>query len=210
MTIKHIIMKRGIEEILHFTTNAGVTGILASGALLSRQCLPADKYLEYIYRYNCRDRSRDSGWLDYVNLSITSVNRRLFGISKGKWHSGMDGFWAILSFSPEILMHPGVYFATTNNAYPDVKRNQGPEGLEALFADTISSYGKMLKRNPTTPNNQPTCPQAEVLYPGKLSINYLRRIYVDSPDHACAIESQFGLFPDLPPLGNCIVKSSLF
>lgn len=210
MTIEDIIINRGIEEILHFTTNKGVTGILAAGVVLSRKRLPADKHLEHIYLYNCPNRSRDRKWHDYINLSITSVNRYLFGISQGNWHSDMDGFWAILSFSPEILTHPGVYFTTTNNAYSDVKRDQGPEGLEALFANTVSSYGSVIKREPTTPKNQPTCRQAEVLYPGQLSINYLKRIYVDSSDHACAIESQFDVLPNLPRLGDCIVKHDLF
>lgn len=210
MTIQQIIKKRGIEEILHFTTNKGITGILASGVVKSRKCLSRDQYLEYIIKYNCRNRSRDIYWHDYVNLSITSVNMRLFGISKGRWHSGEEGYWAILSFSPDILTHDGVHFATTNNAYADCQRAQGPEGLEALFANNVRSYGSIIRRGVSIPLKQPTCNQAEVLYPGELSLQYLNNIYVENVDHACAIESQFCIFPELPPLPRCIIKEELF
>jgi len=52
MTIDDIVIQRKISEILHFTTNEGLLGILYSGALKSRQCLPQEKQLEYIYKPN--------------------------------------------------------------------------------------------------------------------------------------------------------------
>ena len=121
MTVKDIIESRDIKEILHFTTDKGVTGILATGLLKARNLLSKDQYLEYIYKYNCKDRSRDKEWWGYVNLSITSVNRKLFDISAGKWHA-MKTVGGAFSFSPIICCHEGVYFTTTNNTYPRVKR----------------------------------------------------------------------------------------
>ena len=53
MTIQEIIQKRKIKEILHFTTNKGITGILATGVLKARSLLPKAKHLEYVYQYNC-------------------------------------------------------------------------------------------------------------------------------------------------------------
>ncbi|HEU0127959.1 MAG TPA: hypothetical protein VFQ48_05060 [Pseudonocardiaceae bacterium] len=40
---------RGITEVLHFTTHRGLLGIFAKEAVLSRERLEADKYIEHIY-----------------------------------------------------------------------------------------------------------------------------------------------------------------
>ena len=209
MKIQEIIENRGIEEVLHFTTNKGLTGILATNALKARTHLPEDKYLEYIYKYNCPDRSRDKEWWEYINLSITSVNRRLFNISSGKWHAGDDGWWCVLSFAPEILTHDGVYFANTNNMYSGVKRMKESEGLESLFAQRIHQYiNSTVQRTANCPSNQPTCQQAEVLYPHELSLNYLTRIYVGSNDTAAKCESIQTIFPIYQKI-PCVLEHDL-
>lgn len=210
MTIQDIIRRRGIKEILHFTTNQGLTGILASKAVIPRKRLPKEKYLEHIILYNCENRSRDIEWLNYVNLSITAVNLRLFGISKGKWHRNMEGWWCILSFSPEIIAHSGVYFCTTNNAYPSVQREKGAVSLEKLFADKIERFpGWIAEREGDTPMNQPTCNQAEVLYPGLLSTNYLMSVYVQDEEHVDSTGSIIGMFDGIPSI-DCEAKPELF
>ena len=189
-----------------------IRGIFASNAVKSRKRLSEDKYLEHILKFNCPDRSRDSAWLDYVNLSITTVNLNLFGISKDKWHSRMEGFWCILAFLPEILSHTGVFFCTTNNAYSGVVlRGRGSTSLQRLFAKTVVEYesGTLAIRKTTTPSNQPTCNQAEVLYPGELLLDYLNCIYVNKSDDASAVESLFAVYPKINRV-ECIEKTELF
>ena len=210
MKIEDIIEERKVEDIIHYTTNSGFTGILASRHLLSRARLRVDQYLEHVIFYNCENRNRDKEWLDYINLSITTANMNLFGISRGKWHSTMDGWWCLLSFSPEILSHPGVFFATTNNIYTSVKRKMGAKGLNDLFSDRIERWpGNVVVREPNLPLNQPTCNQAEVLYPGELSIDYLRHIYVETEDNQVAVENIIAVFKGLPEF-DCQVRSELF
>lgn len=210
MTIQNIIADRRIEEVLHFTTNRGLTGILASSAVMPRKRLPEDKRLEYILTYNCPDRSRDVRWHDYVNLSVTEVNLHLFGISKGKWHSGTENWWCIVCFSPVVLEHSGVYFTTTNNIYTGVRRADGPTGLENMFADRVSRWqGNVVSREPSSPANQPTCNQAEVLYPGDLSLQYLEHVYVENEDNAASVESMADVFDGIPDF-DCIVSPELF
>jgi hypothetical protein len=206
--IAKIIKDRGIEEILHFTTNRGLTGTLDTKVLLPRKKLPEKSRLEHIVMYNCPDRSRDSAWHNYVNLSISNVNSNLFDISKGKWHKEL--WWCILSFSPIILTHPGVYFTTTNNMYSGVMRAQGFEGLEKLFANKVERWtGNVAKRVDIMPLNQPTCNQAEVLYPEGVSIEFLNTIYVQNEDNASKVDSIIEIFPRKPKI-NCIVRSELF
>ena len=190
MTVQEVIERRNIKEVLHFTTNNGLTGILDGKVVKPRIFLKDTDRLEYIVTYNCPDRNRDKDWHNYVNLSISSVNIHLFGISKGRWHSKTDNWWSIISFSPDILSHPGVYFTTTNNIYTGVRRNTGTVGLESLFASSITRWnGRTVYRTPTHSPSQPTCNQAEVLYPGDLSTEYLRCVYVESEDYAARGES---------------------
>ena len=193
MSVADIVNDYGITEILHFTTNHGLVGILDSGAVKSRATLPTEKSLEHVYSPNCRYR-KDTAHLDYVNLSITAINLRLFGISSEKWHADEEIWWAILVFDPVILSHDGVLFATTNNMYTGVRRAEGREGLEALFAERITRWaGSVVVRPQNHPRDQTTCPQAEVLYPNELPIEHLRRIYVRNDENAAMVEAQLEL-----------------
>lgn len=177
MTVSAVARRRGITEILHYTTSRGVLGILASGAVKSRARLPEEKYLEHIWVAACAVRY-DNDWLDYVNLSVSDINSALFTIASGKWHAG-EYWWGVLSFDPEVLDHDGVHFATTNNRYPSAKRGTGVKGFEALFAERVAGrYGSIRTRSPDQPSSRPTDPQAEVLYPAELPTDYLQRIYV--------------------------------
>lgn len=172
--------ERGITDVVHFTTTKGALGILASGVVKSRARLPEDKYLEQVYKPNALSR-KDVKWLDYVNLSIQRINDWMFGSSEG-WHHDEDVSWVTLSFSPEILSHPGVVFTTTNNIYPSCKRSEGLDGFSQMFADpVIGRYGRRHVRA-NKPDSWTTDRQAEVLYPGELSIEHLQRIDVQTED----------------------------
>ena len=168
--------QRGVREVLHFTTVRGAIGVLASGALKSRERLEHDDYLEHVYKPNAPIR-KDPAWLDYVSLSISRINDWMFESSE-RWHAAEDNPWVVLSFDPEILGHPGVVFATTNNIYPACKRAEGLAGFKRLFADQVHGrYDELHDRTNKRPE-WPTDRQAEVLYPGELSCDHLQRIDV--------------------------------
>lgn len=193
MTVDEIVSDRKISEVLHFTTNNGVLGVLRSSSLLAHSELPLEESLEHIAHINCPDRTRDREHHSYVNLSISRINASFFSISKNKWHATKDVFWCILSFSPEIMSHGGVLFATTNNAYDCARRAPGPNGLEALFASEVRIfYDKVTRRAARAPLNFTTCPQAEVLYPKSVSTDYLQCVYVPSDEIASELEAQIG------------------
>lgn len=183
MTIETITRNREIREVLHFTTHLGLLGALHSRAVKSRMRLPADVDLEFIYKPNASYR-KDFQWLDYVSLSISRINNEFFK-SSCRWHRLADLWWCIMSFDPVVLGHEGVYFATTNNIYTGVIREQGPDGLARLFEERVVRWNRnVVVRADELPRSFPTCSQAEVLYPGELSVKYLRRVYVrDEEDH---------------------------
>jgi hypothetical protein len=178
VTIGDVIKKRAIIEVLHFTTHRGLLGSLHSGSVKSRRRLTAEVDLKFIYQPNAIYR-KDPAWLDYVNLSISCINFVFFATSC-RWHRAEDLWWCIMAFDPEILTHPGVHFATTNNMYTGVVRRSGVTGLENLFATRVVRYdGNTAVRTAQLTDNLTTCVQAEVLYPGELSVKYLRRVYVE-------------------------------
>lgn len=168
--------RRGVRDILHFTTVRGAVGVLAAGAVMSRMRLSHHQYLEHVYRPNAPIR-KDPEWIDYLNLSIARINAWMFGHSE-RWHAQEGNPWVVLSFDPKILGHPGVVFATTNNIYPVCRRAEGREGFEQLFADPV--YGRYNQAHDRIGKqlDWPTDRQAEVLYPGELSCAYLQRIDV--------------------------------
>lgn len=209
MTISEIIERRGIKEVLHFTTNLGLIGILDSRHLKSRQRLNKDERLEHIFSPNAAFRDKDSDWLDYVNLSISRVNNRFFDISRNRWHKGKALWWCVLSFAPIILSHEGVYFTTTNNIYPGVLRGSGPQALEAMFAPRVEWWeGKFVSRPAGLDLALPTYEQAEVLYPGQVSTGSLQAIYVGAEEQ---LDEVHGLFAGLGhPEIETTIQAKLF
>lgn len=197
--ISELVAERGITEVVHFTTNHGLLGVLASGFLLSRNRLNADQLLDSVKLLNC-DIRRDPDWTDYINLSISTVNNSMLGTSRG-WHDTSTVWWAVLSFSPEILEHDGVFFTTTNNVYtPTVRRGAGIQGLQALFEQKVlwGYYDTAISRKPDHPTDRPTHNQAEVLYPARLPLDYLKAIYVPKEEHIDEIQAWLGTFTAVP------------
>lgn len=196
MTIAEEVTARGVRELLHFTTNNGLLGSLASGHLKSRPLLKVDEYLKKVIHYNSQTRIEESAyfdkqqdWISFVNLSISEINRRFFGISEG-WHIGKDKWWSIMSFDPVIMIHDGVWFTTTNNSYDGCIRRQGLAGFIGVFDNPILRKRWGMGGVPwyayraNRAARLPTCEQAEVLYPGQVSMEYLRAVYVREDDQA--------------------------
>lgn len=200
--VLHLVDRRRITEVLHFTTNKGLTGVLATGAVSSRDRLDVDSYLAHIYTPNCRDRLKDAAWTDYVNLSISRVNQHMLGYSES-WHATRDIWWSVLSFDPVLLAHPGVHFTTTNNTYSGcVQRGQGAADLEALFAPSVEWgwRGSRKHRFNGIPKSWTTDPQAEVLYPGQVPLGLLRAIYVREEDRLDDVRSLLAVFRNVAPV----------
>jgi hypothetical protein len=186
---------KSVSEILHFTRGDNFVGILAQGAVLSRNTLnfrrQGFEMLEFVGIPAWADRSRDVDWWDFINLSIQSVNQTLLDGARRK-HT--DQRWFILSFSLEVLMQPGIMFTDTNNAYiPYVTRADAAVGFNLPFCQQYrDAQGKQHNRNPELPIQYPTSQQAEILYPNVLDLTYLKKVYVeDEPGAQHANSAKF-------------------
>ena len=174
------VEQRGITEVVHFTTNNGLVGILRTGRLSANAFLKDEERLAHILKINSPNRNRDANWLGYVNLSISEINDYYFNYSKTKNTNNRHAYWCLLSFDANVISDPGVYFSTTNNAYPFTSRARGIDGLNALFQPEIKRMGTWTAtRTGEHGAHQPTCRQAEALYPGHLPLAHLRAIYVE-------------------------------
>lgn len=194
MSVQEDVSRRGIVEVVHFTTHLGVLGSLAKGALLSRHRLPREDYLQHILHVNSIRRPEDNeffdksqNWLDYVNLSLSEINRRFFDVSQ-RWHSSSEVWWAVLAFDSSILSHD-VVFATTNNGYEHCIRERGLDGFQNLFAPVIKRKSNWCAHRRDRPPRLATCEQAEVLYPEAVSIQHLKTIYVREGDHSDQVKA---------------------
>jgi hypothetical protein len=189
MTLEQAIAARKVVDILHFTTNRGIVGTLASHTLLSRHRLPQEKYLEHVLHINAATRpeataffDKSQNWLDYVNLSISEINARYFAVSN-RWHRESNVWWGILAFDSDIMTHEGVVFATTNNSYDCCVRQSGIRGFESLFAPQVLRKAGWTVSRKHREARLPTCEQAEVLYPAEVPTKFLRNIYVQEEEH---------------------------
>lgn len=192
MTLAKAIETRGIEEVLHFTTNHGVLGMFAVGAILPRKRLAEEEYLEHVYEFNSKER-KDPAYLDHVSASISRVNTRFFAISQ-HWHRDAETWWAIVALDPVVLLQPGVVFATTNNIYPQCRRGEGQAGFEALFADPVAGrYTDVHHRGEDHPDAWTTHVEAEILYPGPISSAHVRCVYVVNDDHADLVAAHYDI-----------------
>ncbi|MGO8114981.1 DarT ssDNA thymidine ADP-ribosyltransferase family protein [Rhizobium leguminosarum] len=192
---------RGITEIVHFTTNLGLTGCLHKVSLLSRFRLRTEESLAYILTLNSSFRKEEEPWfdqsekwIDFVNLSVSEITTNLFRASL-KWHSGKDLYWVIMAFDPAVLDGEGVYFSTTNNIYQYTSRQTDLDGFKKLFEPIVKRRPGWTAFRNSRPEHLTTCEQAEVLYPRQVDMLHLRRVYVmegDLADRVTAVLASFG------------------
>lgn len=207
--IRDFIKTRGIEEVVHFTTHAGILGILDSGCLMPNSELKKEKRLEFILKLNNNQR-KDPQFASYNSMSITEPNRKFFGYSRWTHGSAEDAWWCVLAFSPEIMEQPGVLFCSGNNTWPRTNRQPGVTGLAGMFADRIpGTYNSWVTRT-SMPDNVPTSLEAEFLYPGRIPLKFLKRVYFEKQDNADEFVAYARTLHVSLPDDCAVVKPSVF
>jgi len=198
VTVSERARERGIGAVLHYTSERGVMGSIMKGALLSRERVEADPDVAFIFEGIWA--RKDHGWVDYISLSLSRVNVDLFQRSRNHFP---DFWWSVMSFDVAILDHDGVWFTTTNNVYEHCcKRGEGPEGFELMFSSPVEWgwYGSKKVRSAEHPNAWPTDRSAEVLYPGRIPLEFLQTVYVPGHQHRRLVHAWCEAFgtQDLP------------
>lgn len=188
---------RGITEILHYTSERGVMGSVMKQSVLSREQVENDEDVAFIFE-GVWER-KDPDWVDHISLSLSRINLDLFQRSRERFP---DLWWAVMSFDVEILDHQDVWFTTTNNIHPPCERGQGLAGFEAVFAPSVEwgYYGSRKFRSDQYPEEWPTDRAAEVLYPTRLSLEHLNKLYVPGTQHRRMVSAWSEAYgtPELP------------
>ena len=169
---------RGVDQLLHYTTQKGVHGTIASHAILSRAQLDDEDYLVHI-REPVWPR-KDPRWINHISLSVTTINDLLF--SQSRYHYP-HLWWAVFAIDPAILDDEGVVFTTTNNIFPAVNRAPGVDGFESMFAKEVEGRWGAISTRAGVGDAQPTDRAAEVLYPARIGSGHIQAVYVLEPDH---------------------------
>lgn len=198
MSVAARAREREISQILHYTSNKGMMGLVCQGALLSRKRVANDPELAFIFQSVWPIKA--PRWVDHISMSVSQINLDLYQRSCSNYP---QFWWAVLSFTPDILGDEGVWFTTTNNAYEDTcARGQGLDGLEAMFAPRVpyGYYGSVAQRPDGRPDQYPTHRAAEVLYPGALTLVHLQAVYVREAQHRRLISAWCAAYghPPLP------------
>jgi hypothetical protein len=198
VTVSERARERGVTEILHYTSDRGVMGSIMKQALLSREQVEIDPDVAFIFEGIWARKDHD--WIDYISLSVSRINLDLFTRSRKHFP---DRWWAVMSFDVAILDHEGVWFTTTNNIYEDCcERGQGLEGFEAMFGSPVEwGYrGSKKVRSATYDCAWPTDRAAEVLYPTRIPLEFLKTLYVPGQQHRRLVNAWCEAFdhPQLP------------
>ena len=174
--IKRISEELGIAHLVHFTQARNLPGILRHG-LMSRQQIQSVSEDVRVYT---NDDSRLDAQLDYMSLSISFPNYKLFYVLRMRTQVP----WVVLLFSPDILWFRDCVFCTENAASSNMRslslrERKQPTALTNMFADTCY----VSRRNLNLPRNYPTNPQAEVLVRHSIGTEYLTHMIFENYGH---------------------------
>ncbi len=157
---------RKIPYLVHFTPVANVESILEQG-LRSREALAGHKYV-------FTDEYRSDGWLDWISLSVSFPNYKMFYEKKNSLNN-IDG-WAILLIKKEVLWEFDCKFILTNAASFGIRmfRDDKWSSVEA-FEDM---FNHIEYRNGIL-DCFTTDPQAEVMIRNEVPRDFIEMIAVE-------------------------------
>ena len=175
--LKNIIDSRGITRLLHFSDSRNQENIETFG-FISRLVMHNSKWIENVH-YHPNDNVRFENKLDYISLSITDPNLKLFYVFKQR-KPGIR--WIMYSIKPDIIFERDCYFYYTNAAWGGYKRTfppfddavaQSPGAFGYIFSENLNTgqgqINRIFKRD-----DQPTCEQAEILVKGSIPPEYIK------------------------------------
>ena len=187
--IKRFLEERGIEYLVHFTDAANISSIKRNG-LLSRAFLQR-RGMEFRFNDNARWDKR----LDYISLSITNPNSRVYQsfVNKGSIQRG-----AFIYIDASILYKESNdrLYCVTNAASTKCPKGRTLSDLERMFDDVVyfeTTRGKQWVTRYNKADNEPTYEQAEILYQGSIDPKYIIRI-----EYSLPMNDDFDDLDDIP------------
>lgn len=195
---------RHIRRLVHFTPSRNLPAILAEGALRDVESMKADPFQTFAPG----DTVRADGQLDKLSFSIEYPNAYYLREVRKRTYGYPD--WAVLLLNPEIAATPGALFSPCNAALSGAPRIPGREGLEACYAQTISTRSRDVTRPATHDPRCPTDIQAEVQIPGPIPLSEVIGIVVETAQDAALERDRLRLLKLDPDKVRWLVSPGLF
>lgn len=165
--IRERALERAIPYLVHFTPLSNLGSILTHG-LRSRRRLA-----ECTYTFT--DDTRADGWLDWISLSVSFPNYKMF-MAKRSQMKNVDG-WAVILIKPDVLWERECKFVLTNAASSSIR----------IFSDekwsSVQAFDAMFGREEhrkEIPIFYTTDPQAEVMIRGEVPVGYFDSVAVQN------------------------------
>lgn len=181
--IQQIVAKRQIQHLFHFTPLDNLNAILTNG-LCSRsylhQCGTHGVYLDTV---------RADGKLDFISLSVSFPNYRMFYTRRIHDESIT---WAVISLSPSLLWEitdREIQFFDTNAAYQKFRNIsdvtlQSADAFASLFLDSITNKDGQLARDNRLLPKDPTDVQAEIMVEKHIEPRYIQYVIFNNQNDA--------------------------
>lgn len=161
---------RKIPYLVHFTPIANVESILDNG-LRSRNALVGH---EHVFT----DEYRSDGWLDWISLSVSFPNYKMFYAKKNSLNN-IDG-WAVLLIKREALWELDCKFILTNAASFGIRMFRDDKWSSVEAFDNMFNH---VEHRNGIPDYFTTDPQAEVMVRNEVPRHYIGMIAVErQPD----------------------------
>jgi hypothetical protein len=187
--IRSIANDRGINDLLHFTQAANLTGIVRHGLL------PRRELVKPIYSAYASDQYRLDGNNDVVSVSISRVNEAMFASKRDK---SRHANWIILVLSPEILWTHSCRFCWCSAARNEIKNHRGKRDGPWAFAEMFAGSAET---RDCLPPMYPTDPEAEVQVMECIAPHYIRGAVVNQSGIVEPVRRILGeLFDGSPPV----------
>lgn len=164
--IRTQVETKKISHLVHFTPIANVESILENG-LRSRNALAGHQYV-------FTDDYRTDGWLDWISLSVSFPNYKMFYAKKNSLKK-IDG-WAILLIKKEVLWELDCKFILTNAASYGIRMFRDDTWSSVKAFEDMFNY---VEHRSGIPDCFTTDPQAEVMIKNEVSSNYIDLIAVE-------------------------------
>lgn len=165
---------RKIPYLAHFTPISNLTSILRDG-LRSRNALDGH---EFVYT----DEYRTDGWLDWISVSISFPNYKMF-YAKKNLRKDIEG-WAVILIRKEVLWELDCKFILTNAANSEIRMFREEKWS---FAQAFEDMFGRVEHRIEIPEFYTTDPQAEVMIRDEVPNHYILRVAVENKRDAAKL-----------------------
>jgi len=164
-SIQHVLAAKQVTSLVHFTPMQNLDSIVKNNLLSRDQCKRVG------IKPTTTDRFRYDGLLDYISVSLSFPNDRMFYLKQ----KDLGYSWAILLLSPKVITsQPSLFFSSNAASAKKANPLDGSGTADALSA----MFGSRRNNSPSHGLGDcfPVDPQAEIMVKQTIAKQYIQSI----------------------------------